>query len=147
MHKTLRVMRATEIEGVELASYRLKEVSCSWFEMWEECREEGSPLARWSEFTDTFMDHFLPTETKAACAAEFESLKHGSMNVWEYHIEFVGLSKYDIHMLPTMEARVRRFVQGLRPLDINEAATTALNSDMNYVKMVAFDQATEDSKL
>ncbi|XP_070045589.1 uncharacterized protein [Nicotiana tomentosiformis] len=83
MHKTLRVMRATGTEVVELASYRLKEVAYSWFELWEESREEGSPPARW----------------------------------------------------------------GLSPLVINEAATTALNSDMNYGKMVAFVQAIETRKL
>ncbi|XP_070046720.1 uncharacterized protein [Nicotiana tomentosiformis] len=46
-----------------------------------------------------------------------------------------------------MEARVCRFVQGLNPLAINEAATAALNSDMNYRKMVVFAQATEARKL
>jgi len=81
MHKTLRVMHATETEGVELASYRLKGVAYSWFELWEESREEGSPPTRWGEFTDAFMDHFLPAKTKAARAAEFESVKQGSMNV------------------------------------------------------------------
>ncbi|XP_070034824.1 uncharacterized protein [Nicotiana tomentosiformis] len=43
-----------------------------------------------------------------------------------------------------MENRVRRFVQGLSPLVINEATTAALNSDMNYGKIVAFAQDTED---
>ncbi|XP_070042744.1 uncharacterized protein [Nicotiana tomentosiformis] len=119
MHKTLRVMHATETKGEELPSYRLKGVSYSWFEMWEESREGGNPPARWSEFTDAFMDHFLHAETKA----------------------------YAIHMLPTMEARVRRFVHGLSPLVINEAATATLNSDMNYGKMVAFVQAIETRKL
>ncbi|XP_070045894.1 uncharacterized protein [Nicotiana tomentosiformis] len=33
MHKTLRVMRATESEAVEFASYCLKEVAYSWFEL------------------------------------------------------------------------------------------------------------------
>ncbi|XP_070054543.1 uncharacterized protein [Nicotiana tomentosiformis] len=33
MHKTLRVMRATEMKAVELSSYRLKEVAYSWFEL------------------------------------------------------------------------------------------------------------------
>ncbi|XP_070032361.1 uncharacterized protein [Nicotiana tomentosiformis] len=93
------------------------------------------------------MDHFLPTETKVARAAEFESLKQGSMNMWEYYMEFVCLSKYAIHMLPTMEARVRRFVQGLSPWVINEASIAALNYDMNYGKMVAFAQAIETLKL
>ncbi|XP_070057203.1 uncharacterized protein [Nicotiana tomentosiformis] len=93
------------------------------------------------------MDHFLPAETKATRAAEFESLKQGSMNVWEYHMEFVRLSKYAIHMLPTIEARVRRFVQGLSTLVIYESSTATLNSDMNYGKMVAFAQTTETRKL
>jgi len=60
---------------------------------------------------------------------------------------FARLSKYDILMFPTMEARVCRFVQGLSPLVINEAATVALISYMNYGKMVAFAQDTEDRKL
>ncbi|XP_070045050.1 uncharacterized protein [Nicotiana tomentosiformis] len=107
MYKTLRVMRATETEAVELSSYSLKEVAYSWFELWEESREEGRPPARWSEFTDAFIDHFFPVETKVACATEFESLKQGSLSVWEYHMKFVHLSKYAIYMLPTMEARVR----------------------------------------
>ncbi|XP_070036830.1 uncharacterized protein [Nicotiana tomentosiformis] len=113
----------------------------------EESREEGNPPVKWGEFIDAFMDHFLPAETKAARAAEFESLKQGSMNVWEYHIEFACLSNYAIHMFPTMVARVRRFVQGLSPLVINEASTAALNSDMIYGMMVAFAQATETRKL
>ncbi|XP_070045357.1 uncharacterized protein [Nicotiana tomentosiformis] len=46
-----------------------------------------------------------------------------------------------------MDARVHRFVQGLSPLVINEAATTILNSDMNNGKIVAFLQATETCKL
>ncbi|XP_070054717.1 uncharacterized protein [Nicotiana tomentosiformis] len=60
MHKTLRVMRATEIEVVELASYHLEGVAYSWFEMWEDSREDGSPSARWSKFADAFIDYFLP---------------------------------------------------------------------------------------
>ncbi|XP_070032295.1 uncharacterized protein [Nicotiana tomentosiformis] len=93
------------------------------------------------------MDHFLPAKTREARAAELENLKQGSWSVWEYHMEFARLSKYAILMLPTMEARVRRFVQGLSPLLINEVATAALNSDMNYGRMVAFSQATENHKL
>ncbi|XP_070056866.1 uncharacterized protein [Nicotiana tomentosiformis] len=75
MHKILRVMRATETEAVELASYRLKEVAYSWFELWEESRGEGSSPAGWGEFVDAFIDHFLPAKTKAARAAEFENLR------------------------------------------------------------------------
>ncbi|XP_070046800.1 uncharacterized protein [Nicotiana tomentosiformis] len=115
--------------------------------MWEDSREEGSPPVRWTEFADAFIDHFLPAETKAARAAELENLKHGRMSVWEYHMRFACMFKYAIYMFPTMEARVRRFIQGLSPLVINEAAIAALNSDMNYGKIVAFAQARETRKL
>ncbi|XP_070025467.1 uncharacterized protein [Nicotiana sylvestris] len=147
MHKTLRVMRATETERVKLDAYHLKGVAYSWFELWEDSREEGNPPMRWSEFVDAFIDHFLLAEPNAVLAAKFENLTQARRNVWEYHMEFSYVSKYAIHMLPTMEARVRRFVQGLNPLTINEASTAAWNYDMNYGKMVAFSQAIENCKL
>nr|XP_009789349.1 PREDICTED: uncharacterized protein LOC104236991 [Nicotiana sylvestris] len=142
MYKTLRVMKATKTEGVELASYRLRGASYSWFEMWENSCGEGNPPARWDEFVDAFMDHFLPAETMAARDTEFEVLKQGSFSVWEYHVEFVRLSKYAPQLVSTMDARVRRFIQGLSPLVVNEAATMALHSDMNYGKIVGYQQSS-----
>nr|XP_009773165.1 PREDICTED: uncharacterized protein LOC104223423 [Nicotiana sylvestris] len=62
-------------------------------------------------------------------------------------MEFVRLSKYAPQLVSTMDARVRRFVQGLSPLVVNEAATTGLHSCMNYGKIVGFSQATEVRKL
>nr|XP_009791492.1 PREDICTED: uncharacterized protein LOC104238729 [Nicotiana sylvestris] len=140
-------MKATEMEGAELASYRLRGVAYLWFEMWEDSRGEGRPPARWDEFVDAFMDNFLPAKTMAARDTEFEVLKQGSMSVWKYHMEFVRLSKYAPQLVSTMDARVRRFVQGLSPLVVNEASTVALHSDMNYGKIVGFAQATEVGKL
>nr|XP_009801529.1 PREDICTED: uncharacterized protein LOC104247272 [Nicotiana sylvestris] len=147
IYKTLRVMKATETEGVELASYRLRRAAYSWFEMWEDSCGEGRPPARWDEFVDAFVDHFLPAKTMAARNTEFVVLKQGSMSVWEYHMEFVRLSKYAPQLVLTMDARIRRFVQGLSPLVVNEAATAALHSDMNYGKIVGFAQATEARNL
>ncbi|XP_009772718.2 uncharacterized protein [Nicotiana sylvestris] len=115
MYKTLRVMKATETEGVELASYRLRGAAYSWFKIWEDSHREGRPPARWDKFVNVFMDHFFPAETMAARATEFEVLKQGRMSVWEYHIEFVRLSKYAPQLVSTMDARVQRFVQGLSP--------------------------------
>lgn len=83
----------------------------------------------------------------AARATEFEVLKQGNTSVWEYHMEFERLSKYAPQLVSTMGDRVRRFVKGLSPLVVNEAATVALHSDMNYGKIVGFAQATEARKL
>nr|XP_009794583.1 PREDICTED: uncharacterized protein LOC104241340 [Nicotiana sylvestris] len=62
-------------------------------------------------------------------------------------MEFVRLSKYAPQLVSTMDARVRRFVQGLSPLVVNEAATAALHLDMKYGKIVGFAQAIESRKL
>nr|XP_009790211.1 PREDICTED: uncharacterized protein LOC104237707 [Nicotiana sylvestris] len=92
MHKTLRVIYITEIEGVELDAHRLKGVACPWFELWEDAREEGHPPARWSEFADAFIGHFLPAKTRVDRAVEFENLTRGNRSVWAYHMEFACLS-------------------------------------------------------
>ncbi|XP_070023161.1 uncharacterized mitochondrial protein AtMg00860-like [Nicotiana sylvestris] len=52
MHKTLQVMRATDMEAAEFASYRLKEVAYSWFELWEESCGRG---ALWQVFIDDIL--------------------------------------------------------------------------------------------
>ncbi|XP_070046686.1 uncharacterized protein [Nicotiana tomentosiformis] len=93
------------------------------------------------------MYHFLTIETRATSATEFENLKQGSMSVWDYHMRFADLSKDASYMMPTMEARVRRYVQGLSHFVINEAATVAVNFVMNNGKMVAFSQTIETRKL
>nr|XP_009803073.1 PREDICTED: uncharacterized protein LOC104248504 [Nicotiana sylvestris] len=129
MYKTLQVMKATETEGVKLASYKLRGPAHSWFEMLEDSHRDGSPLARWNEFVDAFMDHFLPAETMAARATEFEILKLGNMSVWEYHMEFVRLSKYVPQLVSTMDVRGRRFVQGLSPLVATEARKLKIRAE------------------
>lgn len=53
-----------------------------------------TPQAKWNEFADAFIDHFLPTKIRAARAVEFENLMQGSMNVWDYHMKFVELLRY-----------------------------------------------------
>lgn len=118
-------MHATEMKMAELASYRLKEVAYAWYKMWEESRKEGDPQMKWNEFVDAFIDNFLLAETRTAHAGEFKNLKQGNMSVWHYQIKFANLSMYSVYMFPTIEVRVCRFVQGLSPLVVNEAATTA----------------------
>lgn len=61
--KALRVIHATEIEAVELASYRLKDVASSWYKMWEESHGNYAPPGAQDEFTEAFIDKFLPIES------------------------------------------------------------------------------------
>nr|XP_009798101.1 PREDICTED: uncharacterized protein LOC104244391 [Nicotiana sylvestris] len=78
-----------EADTQDFLDEMLRGAAYSWFEMWEDSHGEEIPPTRWDEFVDAFMDHFLPAETMAARATEFEVFKQGSMSVWEYHMDFV----------------------------------------------------------
>lgn len=45
--KILQIMHALEVEGVEFASYQLKDVTYQWYKEWEISRGVASVLAAW----------------------------------------------------------------------------------------------------
>ncbi|XP_070039485.1 uncharacterized protein [Nicotiana tomentosiformis] len=64
VHRTLRVMHASDTEVVELASYRL--------------RGPNAPPTVWKEFSEAFLHHYLPFEIGRARADKFLNLRQGS---------------------------------------------------------------------
>nr|XP_016440544.1 PREDICTED: uncharacterized protein LOC107766303 [Nicotiana tabacum] len=123
---------------------RLKDVSNTWYETWEESRGEDTDPATWKEFADAFLEHFLPIEVLESKALEFERLKQNDMSLNEYYLKFVSLAKYAPEMVRDMRARVRRFVLGLSDDLFVDANIAAQNNDMTITKMVAFVQRNED---
>ena len=73
--KILKAMHATELEGVELVSYQLKDVANIWYNQWEEGRGEEAEPVLWEEFEGAFLDHFFPQELREAKVDEFVNLK------------------------------------------------------------------------
>ncbi|XP_070030294.1 uncharacterized protein [Nicotiana sylvestris] len=141
--KIFRVMHATDTE-VELATYQLKDVANTWYEIWEESRGEDVAPTTWKEFVDAFLEHFLPIEVLKAKALEFERLRQNDMSVNEYYLKFVSLAKYAQEMVRDMRARVRRFVLGLSNDLFVNANIVAQNNDMTITKMVSIVQGNED---
>ena len=54
MQRTLRIIKASETESVEFATYHLQDVAINWYESWELSRGEGAPPAVWDEFVEAF---------------------------------------------------------------------------------------------
>ncbi|XP_070055002.1 uncharacterized protein [Nicotiana tomentosiformis] len=75
MKRTLRVIKATTIESVELASYRLRDNAINWYESWELSRGKGALPAVWKEFTKAFLRHYLPPELRRARVDRFLTLR------------------------------------------------------------------------
>ncbi|XP_070056500.1 uncharacterized protein [Nicotiana tomentosiformis] len=94
MQRTLRVMKATAAETVELASYRLQDIAVNWYESWEFSKGEDAPPAVWQEFTKVFLRHYLPPELRRARVDRFLTLQQGNMGVREYSLQFDLLARY-----------------------------------------------------
>ena len=84
MQRTLRIIKASETESFELATYRLRDVAINWYEFWELSRGEGAPLVAWDEFVEAFQGHFLPPEMKRARVDRFLRMRQNGRSVREY---------------------------------------------------------------
>ncbi|XP_070004165.1 uncharacterized protein [Nicotiana sylvestris] len=86
----------------------------TWYETLLLGRPAGAAALTWDEFTKLFKNHFLPDSLMQQYARDFERLvQTPDMDVSTYNTKFCKLAIYALHLVPTEEARVQRFVDGL----------------------------------
>ena len=68
-------MHVSEEVRVDLASYKLKDVSNDWVVMWEKSRGENEAPMTWLEFQSAFLDRFSLLEMTEAKVEEFMNLR------------------------------------------------------------------------
>ncbi|XP_075112286.1 uncharacterized protein LOC142182173 [Nicotiana tabacum] len=86
----------------------------TWYETVLLGRPTGAAPLTWDEFTKLFKNHFLPDSLMQQYARDFERLVQTlDMDVSTYNTKFCKLAIYAPHLVPTEEARVQRFVDGL----------------------------------
>ncbi|XP_075096222.1 uncharacterized protein LOC107778573 [Nicotiana tabacum] len=99
---------------MELATYKLEDMANTWYETVLLGRPAGAPPLTWDEFTKLFKNHFLPDSLMQKYARDFERLVQTlDMDVSTYNTKFCKLDIYAFYLVPTEEARVQRFVDGL----------------------------------
>ncbi|WRX14044.1 Retrotransposon gag domain - like 10 [Theobroma cacao] len=74
MDKIYTTLGCSSHRAVELIGFRLTEVAQIWFDMLKRCRPSSSASFTWEEFTQAFMDRFLPESVRYAKAQEFKTL-------------------------------------------------------------------------
>ncbi|XP_070032003.1 uncharacterized protein [Nicotiana tomentosiformis] len=84
-----------------------------WWHMYVRGRPTGSPPLTWAQFSQLFLEKFIPlTQIKEFCS-QFECFQQGSMVVTRYETIFVDLSYHTTIMIPAKRERVQRFIDGL----------------------------------
>src|SRR5688572_14258549 len=68
------------------------------------------------------------------------------MSVKEYHMKFTQLSRYASEMVPTMRAKMRKFVSGLAKHVKREGKAAILNNNMDFSRLVVYLQQVEEDK-
>ena len=107
-------MGCTDHRVVTLTSFRLEgEVVVKWYESKRGERAVSSPPMEWKEFSEMFLERFLPESVREARSYEFEKLVQGDLSVTEYEVEFTRLSRFAGYLVPTEERKIKRFVRGL----------------------------------
>lgn len=146
MQRTLQIIHATDVESVEFTSYRLRDVAVTWYETWKQTRGPNVPPVTWKEFSEAFLQQYLPIELRRARRDRFLHLEQGNMSVREYSMQFNSLARYAPTIVADMSDRVHQFVSGLGAHLINECTTASLNQGMDIARIQAYAQGLEDRK-
>nr|XP_009770063.1 PREDICTED: uncharacterized protein LOC104220809 [Nicotiana sylvestris] len=112
--KALRALGCSSERVMELTTYKLVDMANTWYETVLLGRPARAAPLTWDEFTKLFKKYFLPYSLMQKYAKNFEILVQTPyMDVSTYNTKFCKLAIYDPYLVPTEEARVQRFVDGL----------------------------------
>ena len=75
-------------------------------------RPIDAPAMSWEQFTEIFLERFVPYSLRDRRRDEFDRLEQGSMTVSEYEARFHELSRYAMASIPSEFERIRRLVKG-----------------------------------
>jgi hypothetical protein len=110
--KVLKTLAITRDEDcIALATYQMQGEAQHWWKMTEMLHDVTTMT--FENFETIFLDKYFPAPIKQAMIQEFMSLKQGSMTVTQYAAKFEELSRYAKTLVPTDEAKARKFEWGL----------------------------------
>ncbi|XP_070002772.1 uncharacterized protein [Nicotiana sylvestris] len=106
-------MRILESHGVDFTTFQLEGRALRWWQSYLLGRPVGSPPMTWGQFTQLFLDRYIPPSKREELWYKFEQLDQGQISVTDYEARFSELFRHALLILPTDAERVQRFVAGL----------------------------------
>ncbi|XP_070022928.1 uncharacterized protein [Nicotiana sylvestris] len=108
-------MRILESHGVNFTTFKLEGRAHKWWQSYVLGRPVGSPPLTWGQFTQLFLDRYIPPSEREELRYQFEHLEQVQMFVTDYEARFSKLSRHALMILATDAEKVQRFVAGLHP--------------------------------
>ena len=100
-------MGIVETNGVDFATFRSSGSAKTWWRDYCLARPAESPALTWEQFTQLFLEKFLPITQREAYQRQFECFQQGSMIVTQYDTRFIDLARHDLIILPIERERER----------------------------------------
>ncbi|XP_070008323.1 uncharacterized protein [Nicotiana sylvestris] len=104
-HEVLQNMRIVETNGVDFAAFRLSGSAKTWWRDYCLARPAGSLALTWDQFSQLFLEKFLPITQRENYRRQFERLNQGSMTVTQCETKFIDLTRHALLILPTERER------------------------------------------
>ncbi|XP_070040667.1 uncharacterized protein [Nicotiana tomentosiformis] len=131
-------MRIQESHGVDFTTFQLEGRARRWWQSYLLGRPAGSPPVTWGEFTQLFLDRYIPPSKKEELWYKFGQFEQGRMSVTDYEERFSESSRHALMILPTDVERVRRFFVGLHSgIRANMAREVEMGTSYQLVVMIA----------
>ncbi|XP_070033004.1 uncharacterized protein [Nicotiana tomentosiformis] len=112
-YEVLQNTGIVESNIVDFAIFQMTGSAKRWWRDYVFTRPADSPALTWEQFSQLFLEKFVPITVREEYHRHFECLQQGSMTVSQYETRFVDLTRHSIILLPTKKERVRRFIDGL----------------------------------
>ncbi|VFQ73807.1 unnamed protein product [Cuscuta campestris] len=122
--RTIRVLgnlRVPQDQRGDLAVALLQDSAYDW---WKRVGADVPEPMQWATFDRLFHEEYIPEHFVEAKREEFLKFTQGKLTLPEYRQKFDELAEFGQDLVPTMEKRCKRFVEGLRP-DISAHLITA----------------------
>ncbi|VFQ81429.1 unnamed protein product [Cuscuta campestris] len=124
----------------------------SIYDLWKRVGADVPEPVQWAAFDRLFHEEYLPEHFVEAKREEFLKVTQGELTLSEYRQKFDELAGFGQDLVPTMEKRCKRFVEGLRPdlsahlitaprVDINALFKHALDMNAALIKKAEYEQA------
>jgi hypothetical protein len=125
MERIFRVMRCTDPQKMDLATYKLHGESEHWWHEYRQEMEESEMPVTWELFQGAFLENYFPSNLKDKKEIEFLELKQGEMTIGQYVAKFEELARYsnNLRNQPDDAWKSKSFEQGLRPEIRNQVVT------------------------
>ena len=125
MEKIFRVMRCTDQQKVDYATYMLQAEAENWWDSTRAGMEARGNQITWEAFRNVFLDKYFPHSLRIQKETEFLQLQQGDMSIGEYVAKFEELARFSWYLKsdPEGEWKAIKFEQGLRPDILNMVGT------------------------